>query len=55
MPDDAIPPRETRRVDYGRDSSRLDLPPRPCSKCRRPFQPTVRRRMLCRVCYHGGD
>ena len=32
-----------------------DLPPRPCARCRKVFQPTPKRRMLCDVCFRGGD
>ena len=28
----------------------LDRPARPCSRCSKPFQPTLRRRMLCAHC-----
>ena len=30
---------------------RLDRPKRPCACCRRRFQPTVKRRMLCASCF----
>lgn len=33
---------------------RADLPPpepRPCARCRKPFRPTERRRLLCRLCF----
>ncbi len=33
----------------------IDKPPRPCSRCGKTFQPTVRRRMLCEWCYTRGD
>ena len=29
--------------------------PRPCARCRNTFQPTVRRRLLCRPCFDGAD
>lgn len=28
---------------------------RPCARCRRIFQPTIKRRMLCRMCYRYPD
>ena len=30
----------------------LDRPERPCAWCRDPFQPTIRRRMLCAPCFN---
>ena len=34
----------------------LDRPERPCSHCARAFQPTARRRLLCRACFrHATD
>ena len=33
----------------------LDRPERPCAKCGKQFQPTVRRRLLCGPCFNGGD
>ncbi len=33
----------------------LDRPERPCARCRREFQPTVRRRMLCATCFADED
>ena len=32
-----------------------DKPERPCARCRRPFQPTARRRMLCAGCFRNAD
>ena len=32
----------------------LDRPARTCSRCRRLFQPTLIRRLLCHQCFHGG-
>ena len=37
------------------DSMLPDRPEKQCSNCRRSFAPTLRRRMLCSVCYSGGD
>ena len=34
---------------------RTGEPMRPCARCRRNFQPTVKRRMLCHPCYKGGE
>ena len=28
---------------------------RPCCKCRRPFKPTVTRRLLCETCFRHAD
>ena len=30
-------------------------PPRPCNRCKAPFQPTMRRRLLCPKCFYGAD
>ena len=30
-------------------------PARPCSRCGRTFEPTLKRRMLCKGCFSGGD
>ena len=35
------------------DAPDLARPPRPCSCCKREFQPSVRRRMLCAACYRN--
>lgn len=31
------------------------VPEKPCASCGTPFQPTVKRRMLCALCFRGGD
>ena len=36
-----------------RDPPLEDRPHRPCALCGTPFQPTVRRRMLCARCFTG--
>ena len=49
---------EVRGADISlrRDRPLPDRPKRPCSNCRRPFKPTIRRRMLCPRCFAGkGD
>ena len=28
---------------------------RPCARCGRMFQPSIKRRMLCAPCFGGGD
>ena len=33
----------------------LDVPKKPCSRCRRMFQPTRKRRMLCANCFSHGE
>lgn len=33
----------------------IDKPPRPCSRCKNEFQPTVRRRMSCEWCFENHD
>lgn len=33
------------------DRPRLDLPQRNCACCGDRFQPTIRRRMLCSICF----
>lgn len=33
----------------------LDCPKRPCAKCGRKFQPTLKRRMLCASCFGNAD
>ena len=34
-----------------RDLLDLSRSPRPCTKCKRAFQPTTRRRLLCATCF----
>ena len=34
---------------------RTGEPMRPCARCRRKFQPTVKRRMLCHGCFKTGE
>ena len=43
------------RAARTKDPPLLGRPKRKCSACGRMFQPTIRRRMLCSVCYSGGD
>ena len=31
----------------------IERPERPCSRCRKMFQPTLKRRMLCAGCFNG--
>ena len=33
----------------------LDKPARPCARCQRLFQPTLKRRMLCLSCLNWAD
>ena len=33
----------------------IDKPERPCSRCGKRFQPTVRRRVLCDGCFKAAD
>ena len=43
---------------YHGDRPLPHAPERPCSRCRKRFQPTLRRRMLCAPCFgkaSGGD
>ena len=42
---------EDRYRPWGIDEPMLELPSRPCANCRRKFQPTKRRRMLCGKCF----
>lgn len=37
------------------DPASPKVPKRPCARCGNPFQPTVKRRMLCLGCYKGAD
>ncbi|MCY4394989.1 MAG: hypothetical protein OXC10_07640 [Rhodospirillaceae bacterium] len=38
-----------------KDRPDLSRPERPCARCRRRFQPTLRRRMLCGYCFRGDE
>ena len=50
---------ETVRVARGsggrlsQDQALPDTPKRPCNRCGKPFQPTIRRRRLCSPCFRG--
>ena len=46
---------EERSRSWGVDPPLLNRPPKPCAKCRREFQPTMRRRLLCESCYRHAD
>ena len=39
------------RLPSPKTDPRLDKPKRPCARCGRRFQPTVKRRMLCAGCF----
>lgn len=36
------------------DLARRDRPPRPCSRCGKRFQPTIKRLKLCLCCFRQG-
>ena len=40
---------------WGLDRPDLSRPERPCACCGNRFQPTQRRRMLCRDCFREGE
>ena len=39
--------------ESGRADRPIDRPERRCSRCRRLFQPTLIRRLLCHQCFRG--
>lgn len=50
--------KEERRAEFrgpmprvGLDPELKDRPERPCARCRKNFQPTARRRVLCTTCF----
>ena len=46
----SVPRREADPFFTDQPIDRLE---RACSRCRRPFQPTLVRRLLCAPCWHG--
>ena len=53
---EAMRQRERKRIDgFALDSPDLARPERPCACCGVVFQPSVRRRVLCRPCFVSGD
>lgn len=49
-------PGDSASVGAARDQADPTRPVRPCAKCGRRFQPTVKRKMLCGGCFkHAGS
>ena len=46
---------QTPRAARLKDAPLIGRPKRACSNCRIEFKPTLRRRLLCRLCFHQGD
>ena len=49
------PDEEGNRAPHPPDAPLPGGEERPCSRCGRPFRPTLRRRMLCAACFAGPD
>lgn len=47
--------RKNERHKAHEGDRKLDRPRRPCSRCGKRFQPTIKRRMLCAYCFENAD